>query len=169
MDTQTIDRPETLAPAPSDAPARPGLPRRGRLGRPDPRRTRLDNRAAPSWIRCGAARVRWSRARHFGAGRGRGPGANRIVRRRPRGCGVGAVKWALSWRDRFFRMTRRSDSITSETICGKGSVMAVETKRYFFGLTNLNVMRSLSPMAAYLARSLSPSSNVGGRVQTPKG
>lgn len=40
---------------------------------------------------------------------------------------------------------------------------------HFFGLTNRNVMRSLSPIAAYFARSLSPSSNVGGNVHTPSG
>ena len=37
------------------------------------------------------------------------------------------------------------------------------------GLTNLNVMRSDSPIAMYLARSLSPSVRVGGSVQTPSG
>lgn len=40
---------------------------------------------------------------------------------------------------------------------------------YFFGLMNRSVMRSLSPIAAYLALSFSPSSNVGGNVQTPSG
>ncbi|HEU4577784.1 MAG TPA: hypothetical protein VFS67_05995 [Polyangiaceae bacterium] len=40
-------------------------------------------------------------------------------------------------------------------------------RRYFF--TNLSVMRSLSPMAAYFSRSLSPSRYDGGSVQTPSG
>jgi hypothetical protein len=33
--------------------------------------------------------------------------------------------------------------------------------------TNFSVIRSLSPMATYFARSLSPSSSVGGSVHTP--
>ncbi len=35
------------------------------------------------------------------------------------------------------------------------------------GLTNFNVMRSLSPMARYFSRSFSPRRSVGGNVQTP--
>jgi len=38
---------------------------------------------------------------------------------------------------------------------------------YFF--TNLSVMRSLSPMAAYFSLSVSPSAKFGGSVQTPFG
>jgi len=38
--------------------------------------------------------------------------------------------------------------------------------RFQFGLTNLSVMRSLSPIARYLSRSLSPCRNVGGRFHT---
>ena len=43
--------------------------------------------------------------------------------------------------------------------------------RHFLGgtFTNLSVMRSLSPIARYLSRSLSPSRKVGGSVQTPSG
>ncbi len=37
------------------------------------------------------------------------------------------------------------------------------------GFTNFSVMRSDSPIATYLARSLSPSRRFGGRVQTPFG
>jgi len=40
---------------------------------------------------------------------------------------------------------------------------------YLRGLTNFRVKRSLSPMAAYFSRSLSPSANVGGNVHTPRG
>src|SRR5678816_2597272 len=45
---------------------------------------------------------------------------------------------------------------------------------YFFAgggvtFTNLRVMRSLSPIAAYLSRSLSPRRYVGGNVHTPSG
>jgi hypothetical protein len=35
------------------------------------------------------------------------------------------------------------------------------------GFTNFSVMRSDSPIATYLARSLSPSVSTGGSVQTP--
>lgn len=40
---------------------------------------------------------------------------------------------------------------------------------YLPGFTNLNVIRSDSPMARYFARSWSCSANVGGSVQTPSG
>ena len=39
--------------------------------------------------------------------------------------------------------------------------------RPYSGLTNFRVIRSLSPMARYFSRSLSPSRKVGGSVQTP--
>ncbi len=44
-----------------------------------------------------------------------------------------------------------------------------ETGGYLAGFTNLSVMRSDSPIVAYLARSLSPSAKFGGSVQTPFG
>ena len=37
------------------------------------------------------------------------------------------------------------------------------------GFTNINVNRSLSPIARYFARSFSPSRSTGGKVQTPPG
>ena len=39
----------------------------------------------------------------------------------------------------------------------------------FATFVNLSVMRSLSPIAMYFSRSLSPSFNDGGSVQTPFG
>lgn len=49
------------------------------------------------------------------------------------------------------------------------STHAPEARFYLPGFTNLNVIRSDSPMARYFARSLSPSASVGGSVQTPSG
>jgi hypothetical protein len=49
------------------------------------------------------------------------------------------------------------------------SAQALEAGFYLPGFTNLNVIRSDSPMARYLARSLSPSASVGGSVHTPSG
>src|ERR1700681_2729522 len=43
------------------------------------------------------------------------------------------------------------------------------TSAYLPGFTNLSVIRSDSPIARYLSRSLSPSPSVGGRVHTPSG
>ena len=46
--------------------------------------------------------------------------------------------------------------------------MTVEGERaYFSGLMNFSVMRSLSPIASYFARSVSPRAKVGGSVYTP--
>src|SRR5512139_654667 len=39
----------------------------------------------------------------------------------------------------------------------------------FLGFTNRSVMRSLSPIATYFARSVSLSASVGGSVHTPSG
>ena len=49
---------------------------------------------------------------------------------------------------------RRADGVDPERPAGRGRRLAAS--RYFAGLTNFSVKRSLSPMAAYLSRSLSP-------------
>src|SRR5882762_3317920 len=46
---------------------------------------------------------------------------------------------------------------------------SVPWSAYLPGFTNLSVIRSDSPIARYLSRSLSPSPSVGGRVHTPSG
>src|SRR4029077_1167551 len=46
---------------------------------------------------------------------------------------------------------------------------SVPWSAYVPGFTNLSVIRSDSPIARYLSRSLSPSPSVGGRVHTPSG
>ena len=56
-------------------------------------------------------------------------------------------------------VTRRDGTSDSTMVTQPGLVQR--------GLTNLSVIRSLSPIAAYLARSTSLRVKVGGRVHTP--
>lgn len=51
----------------------------------------------------------------------------------------------------------------------RGAKLRVQLTDYLPGFTNFSVIRSDSPIARYLARSLSPSVSVGGRVHTPSG
>src|ERR1700677_4421050 len=71
-------------------------------------------------------------------------------------------------RPRWIR--RRFDSRDSAT--DRPSFWGRKSKRSrgpYLGLRNLSTKLSASPMATYLARSLSPCDNVGGRVHTPFG
>ena len=53
--------------------------------------------------------------------------------------------------------------------CSIFPALRIQSPVYLPGFTNRNVIRSDSPMAAYFARSLSPSARVGGSVHTPSG